>query len=68
LPNASLDRLYALGIDAFRAAQLIAERGPDGLEFDGATGHLTLDPARQFVREVRLMRFEAGQMVPVTGP
>lgn len=68
LPNASLDRLYALGIDAFRAAQLIAERGPDALEFDGATGHLTLDPSRQFVREARLMRFEAGQVVPVTGP
>jgi len=66
--NAALDRLYALGIDAFRVAQTFRDRAPEKLEFDGATGHLSLDPSRQFVREGRLMRFEAGQIVPASVP
>lgn len=64
-PNAALDRLYALGIDAFRVAQAFADGAPSRLELEGATGRLTLDSARQFVREGRLMVFRAGQMVPV---
>ena len=64
-PNATLDRLYALGIDAFRVAQTFAEGMPEKFEFDGATGHVALDATRQFVREGRLMHFEAGRIVPV---
>ena len=60
-PNATLDRLYALGIDAFRVAQAFADGPPAKFEFDGATGHLSLDATRQFVREGRLMQFAAGQ-------
>jgi outer membrane PBP1 activator LpoA protein len=64
LPNATLERLYALGVDAFRIAQAF-ESGPSArLEFDGATGHVWLDAARQFAREGRLMRFQAGEVVP----
>ena len=63
--NATLDRLYALGIDAFHIARVFAERAPDKLEFDGATGRITLDATRQFVREGRLMQFQAGAIVPV---
>lgn len=65
-PNASLDRLYALGIDAFRAAQLLAEGGSGrAIEFDGATGRVVLDAAtRQLVRTPVLMQFRAGEMVP----
>ena len=64
-PNATLDRLYALGVDAFRVAQAFADGAPAKLEFDGATGHLSLDASRQFVREGRLMQFRAGRIVPV---
>ncbi len=68
-PNAALDRLYALGIDAFRAAQLLADAGPGrAVEFDGATGHVVLDAGtRQFVRTPVLMQFRAGHKVPA-GP
>lgn len=62
--NTALDRLYALGIDAFRVAQSFEGGAPARLEFDGATGHLVLDASRQFAREGRLMRFETGQIVP----
>ena len=66
-PNATLDRLYALGIDAFRVARAFAEGRPERFEFEGATGHVALDATRQFVREGRLMQFQAGRIVPV-GP
>jgi outer membrane PBP1 activator LpoA protein len=67
-PNASLDRLYALGIDAFRAAQAFAGGAPGKLEFDGATGRVALDASRQFVREARLMQYRSGRIAPATGP
>ncbi len=66
-PNPTLERLYALGMDAFRVAQAFLAGSPAKLEFDGATGHLSLDETRQFVREGRLMVFRAGRIVPV-GP
>jgi hypothetical protein len=64
-PSAAFDRLYALGVDAFRVAQAFADgKAPEKLEFDGATGHVTLDPSRQFVREGTLLQFRSGQIVP----
>lgn len=66
-PNTTLDRLYALGIDAFRVAQALANGPPDRLEMDGATGRLSLDANRQFVREGRLLQFRAGEIVPAGG-
>ena len=65
--NATLDRLYALGVDAFRVAQAFADGAPTTLEFDGATGHLTLEPSRQFVREGTLLQFRDGEIVPAGG-
>lgn len=58
------ERLYALGIDAFRVAQVFAERAPQRLEFDGATGHLSLEASRQFSRDGKLMQFRSGDIVP----
>ncbi|MEP7183219.1 MAG: penicillin-binding protein activator [Betaproteobacteria bacterium] len=66
-PNAALDRLYALGIDAFRVAQSFRDGAPASLEFDGAIGHVALDNSRQLQHDGRLMRFEAGQIVPADG-
>ncbi len=61
--STALERLYALGIDAFRIAQAFADGPPATLELDGATGHLSLDASRQFVREGRLMMFRSGEIV-----
>jgi len=65
--NTTLERLYALGIDAFRVAKEMSDGAPDRITFDGATGHVALDATRQFVRSGRLMQFQAGRIVPV-GP
>jgi outer membrane PBP1 activator LpoA protein len=62
--NASLDRLYALGIDAFQVAQMLAGGRVDRIELDGATGHLTLEGTRQFARDARPMQYASGQAVP----
>jgi outer membrane PBP1 activator LpoA protein len=59
--SAALERLYALGIDAFRVARALADGPPAKLEFDGATGHLTLGDSRVFAREGRLMRLRDGR-------
>jgi hypothetical protein len=67
LPNATLDRLYALGIDAFRVAQAFENGPPARLDFDGATGRVFLDAPRQFAREGRLARFRAGEVVLLDG-
>jgi uncharacterized protein len=61
--NTTLERLYALGIDAFRVAQGLADGALERLDIDGATGRLSLDHARQIVREGRLMVFRSGQIV-----
>ena len=70
LPHTSLgdpvlDRLYALGLDAFAIAELLANAiPPDRVEFEGATGHLSLTPAHVFVREGQIMVIRAGQPTP----
>jgi outer membrane PBP1 activator LpoA protein len=66
-PNASLERLYALGIDAFRVAKAFVDGPPGKFEIDGATGHLTLGESRVFAREGQLMRLRDGR-VEVVAP
>jgi uncharacterized protein len=67
LPSADLgdpvlERLYALGLDAFAIAQLLSSPiAPDRVELDGATGHLSLTPSRVFAREGTLMVIRGGQ-------
>ncbi len=63
--RATLERLYALGIDAFRVGDLFIDGALATLEFDGATGHLTLDRSGQFLREGTLVQFRGGEAVPV---
>ena len=64
-----LERLYALGLDAFAIAELLASPiPPDRVELDGATGHLSLGPERVFAREGRLMVIRDGQLVPFSAP
>jgi outer membrane PBP1 activator LpoA protein len=62
-----LDRLYALGLDAFVVAELLSSpEPPTRIELDGATGHLSLTPGRYFAREGRIMVIRAGAPAPYT--
>lgn len=62
-PSAALDRLYALGFDAFEVARRFDRGAPARLELSGATGRLSLDDQRQIVREGRQVRFRDGSIV-----
>ena len=62
--NLVLDRLYALGLDAYAVARAFANGVPDRLEIAGATGRLTLDHGRNFVREGTVAVFRQGVAVP----
>lgn len=64
-PAPDLERLYALGIDAQRVAQLLAEGAPGELRLDGVTGRLTLGADRYFSRELTLARFRQGEIAVV---
>jgi outer membrane PBP1 activator LpoA protein len=74
LPHADLgdpvlERLYALGLDAFAIAELLAQPiPPDRVEFEGATGYISLTPTHVFVREGRIMLIRGGQAVPYPSP
>jgi uncharacterized protein len=60
-----LDRLYALGLDAFVIAELLSNpEPPTRIELDGATGHLSLTPGRTFAREGRIMVIRGGVPAP----
>jgi len=64
--NPVVERLYALGLDAFVLAQMLAEPiPPERIELDGATGHLSLTPARSFARQGRLMEIRDGRAQPL---
>ncbi|HET9340727.1 MAG TPA: penicillin-binding protein activator [Casimicrobiaceae bacterium] len=65
--SAALDRLYALGLDAYRVAEAFVDAPPDRLSFDGATGRVELSDVRQIAREGRLATFRGGTIVPLDG-
>jgi outer membrane PBP1 activator LpoA protein len=56
-----LDRLYALGIDAYRIAVVLLTGVPDGA-LDGVTGRLTLGPDLQFNRALTAAQFNDGKL------
>jgi outer membrane PBP1 activator LpoA protein len=58
------ERLYALGIDAFRLAELALERGMlPGLSLDGVTGRLTLERGHWIAREPNPAQLWKGQLL-----
>jgi outer membrane PBP1 activator LpoA protein len=63
--SAALARLYALGLDAFRVAASFRDGPPLRFDLDGATGHVSLGPGRQFVREGKLAVYRNGELVPL---
>lgn len=59
--SADLERLYALGIDAFRVAEELREGGSD-VEIDGVTGRLKLAADRQFQRSLLVTLIDGGRL------
>lgn len=60
------DRFYAIGIDAWRLAQLLLVGSYNSLEpLDGVSGLLSPGPARQFVREPVPVQFVQGVARPI---
>jgi uncharacterized protein len=69
LADPVLERLYALGLDAFAIADLLAHPiPPDRVELEGATGHISLTPAHVFAREGQIMLIRGGQAAPYQTP
>jgi outer membrane PBP1 activator LpoA protein len=61
-----MDRLYALGIDAFRVAREIALRPGVPFQLDGVTGQLAVDPGRSSVERTQPKAvYGSGSFVPV---
>lgn len=56
-----LERLYALGIDAFRLGAALL-KGNAGAPLDGVTGQLTLGPDQRYVRELTGAQFAEGKL------
>lgn len=65
--DVDLDRLYALGIDAWRIGQAMLARHTD-ISLDGVTGKLKLGRDRQFTRELVSVRLGANLPDAPVGP
>jgi len=64
--NLELQKLYALGIDAFRVARLLVDRAP-AIDLDGVTGRLRLSAdGTTLEREGVLAEYRDGVLVPIT--
>ena len=59
------ERLYALGIDAYRLCGLLLQAGGKSYSLDGVTGRIVLDADRHFVRTLVPATFDAGHAVPL---
>jgi len=57
------ERLYALGIDAYRLSGLLLQASPGALALDGVTGRIGLDAERHFTRTLVPAAFDAGRAV-----
>lgn len=60
--STDLDRLYALGIDAFRVAQELLN-GRTNVVLDGVSGRITLGRDHRFVRELVSAQFSNGKLL-----
>ncbi|MDH3690084.1 MAG: penicillin-binding protein activator, partial [Gammaproteobacteria bacterium] len=64
--NTPLDRLYALGLDAYNIIpQLNRLRADPSARYSGATAALTLAPDGRLLRRLQWARFENGEPIPI---
>ena len=61
------ERLYALGIDAFRLA-LLLQRPQGPMQLDGVTGRISLEGDNTFVRTLVPAEVDNGKVVPLHTP
>ena len=61
------ERLYALGIDAFRIASVLALGDKSKLALDGVTGRITLE-GHQFARALTPAEIDGGRVIPLKNP
>jgi outer membrane PBP1 activator LpoA protein len=59
------ERLYALGIDAYRLSGLLLQADLKNFSLDGVTGRIALDADRHFTRSLVPSGFDAGRAVPL---
>jgi outer membrane PBP1 activator LpoA protein len=60
--STDMERLYALGIDAFRLMALMLQaHSANEISLDGVTGHIRFIPPNQFVREPVTAVFDKGK-------
>ena len=57
------ERLYALGIDAYRLCGLLLQSDAKALTLDGVTGRISLDADRHFSRTLVPAGFDAGRAI-----
>ena len=57
------ERLYALGIDAYRLSGVLLQPDPRSISLDGVTGRITLDADRHFARTLVPAAFDGGRVV-----
>ena len=62
--SANMERLYALGIDAFHlVVNMFQAQFASEISFDGVTGHIRFMPPNQFVREPLFSQFDKGKVI-----
>ena len=62
------ERLYALGIDAFRLALLLLKPEGPRPQLDGVTGRITLEADNTFLRTLVPSEVDGGRVVPLPAP
>jgi outer membrane PBP1 activator LpoA protein len=62
------ERLYALGIDAYRIATALLQGEPRKLTLDGVTGRISLDAGNQLSRTLTAAEIDGGKVVPLRQP
>ena len=65
LVSVEQERLYALGIDAFRLALLLVKGGETSPTLDGVTGKITLEQGNHFVRQLFGAEVDGGRVIPM---
>ena len=60
------ERLYALGIDAYRVGQQLL-KGEEKKPLDGVTGRITLEGVHHFARALAPAEVDGGRVIPLRG-
>ena len=65
LANVEQERLYALGIDAFRIANLLARGTVPKQPIDGVTGRISIEAGNHFARQLSSAEIDGGRVIPL---